>query len=173
MAENKKTIAAFDDPRWISIRVSRISIGLTVSASLVAAGVIILLPLVWWIAATMMIILASLLAMEISRIALLRTNSIVAFYLLDLDPENAVLPAAKTNISTSNLGIRLRHRNGHSSEGRVRAGAFVMTWFMNIPYDHTEEQSWQRKLWPRVLPLWRDAVTPDDARRTRVKLRWQ
>jgi hypothetical protein len=168
MAENKKTIAAFNDPRWISIRASKIGIALTLVAGVISAITITTLPIAWWAIAALMMVVGALLALEISRLALWRPASIVAFYLVDLDPENAVSPTVK-----SDLGIRLRHRNGRDSEGRVRNGAFVMPWFMNIPYDSTEERSWKRKLWPRLLPLWRDALSPDDARRTRVKLRWE
>jgi hypothetical protein len=173
MVENKNTTADFDDPRWISIRASKIGISLTAAAGLIAAAIIILLPLAWWAAVTLMISLTVLLAYEITRLALLRADSVIAFYLLDLDPENKVLPTAKTDISTSDLGIRLRHRNGRNSNGRVRTGAFVMPWFMNIPYDNSEQTNRYRKVWPRVLPLWRDALSADDARRTRVKLRWK
>lgn len=164
MVENKITSAVFDDPRWILIRASRIGIALTLVAGVISAIIVTTLPIAWWAIAALMFALSALLALEISRLALLRPDSITAFYLVTLDPENAA--------QKNNLGIRLRHRNGRDSEGRVRDGAFVMPWFMNIPYDNTEEKSWQRKLWPRVLPLWRDAVTLDDARRTRVKLRW-
>jgi hypothetical protein len=165
MTELKKSPLSFDDPRWISIRASKIGIALTLVAGVISAIIIATLPIAWWAIAALMMVVGALLALEISRLALLRPDSIVAFYLLTLDPENAA--------QKNNLGIRLRHRNGRNSEGRVRDGAFVMPWFMNIPYDNTEERNWLRKLWPRVLPLWRDAVTPDDARRTRVKLRWQ
>jgi hypothetical protein len=167
MTENKKTIAAFNDPRWISIRASKIGIALTLVAGVISAIIITTLPIAWWAIAALMMALGALLALEISGLALWRPASIVAFYLVDLDPENAVSPTVK-----SDLGIRLRHRNGRDSEGRVRDGAFVMPWFMNIPYDDEKQTSRYRKLWPRVLPLWRDAVTLDDARRTRVKLRW-
>ncbi len=168
MAENKKTIAAFDDPRWILIRASKIGIALTLIAGVISAAIIATLPIAWWAIVALMIAVGALLALEISHLALLRSNSIVAFYLVFLDPENATPPTTK-----GNLGIRLRHRNGRDSEGRVRDGAFVMPWFINIPYDDAKQNSRYRKLWPHVLPLWRDAVTPDDARRTRVKLRWQ
>jgi hypothetical protein len=164
MTELKKSPPSFDDPRWISIRASKIGIALTLMAGGISAIIITTLPIAWWAITALMFVLIALLALEISRLVLLRPDSIIAFYLVTLDPENAA--------HKNNLGIRLRHRNGRNSEGRVRDGAFVMPWFMNIPYDNTEERSWQRKLWPRVLPLWRDAVTLDDARRTRVKLRW-
>jgi uncharacterized protein (DUF58 family) len=164
MVENKITSAAFDDPRWMLIRASKIGIALTLTAGLISAIIIVTSPLAWWTIAALMAALGTLLALEISRLALLRPDSIIAFYLVTLDPENAA--------QKNNLGIRLRHRNGRDSEGRVRDGAFVMPWFMNIPYDGEKQTSRYRKLWPRVLPLWRDAVTLDDARRTRVKLRW-
>ena len=183
MTENKNTTAAFDDPRWILIRASKIGLALTLVAGVSAAGVIIVLALTWWLTLLLMIALSALLALEISRLALLRPDSIIAFYLVTLDPVDSdnLNKAARKN----NLGIRLRHRNGRDSEGRVRDGAFVMPWFMNIPYIDEKPTSRSRKLFPRllprllprlsprVLPLWRDAVTPDDARRTRVKLRWQ
>jgi hypothetical protein len=148
MVENKITSAAFDDPRWMLIRASKIGIALTLTAGLISAIIIVTSPL----------------ALEISRLTLRRPDSVIAFYLVTLDPKNAA--------QKNNLGIRLRHRDGRNSEGRVRDGAFVMPWFMNIPYDNEKQASRYRKLWPRVLPLWRDAVTLDDARRTRVKLRW-
>jgi uncharacterized protein (DUF58 family) len=165
MVENKITPTAFDDPRWILIRASKISIALTMAAGVMSAIIIIASPLAWWTIAALMFALIVLLALEISRLALRRPASVVAFYLVDLDYENAV--------RKNNLGIRLRHRDGRNSEGRVRTGAFVMPWFMNIPYDDSEQTSQYRKVWPRVLPLWRDALSTDDARRTRVKLRWK
>lgn len=168
MAENKNTAAAFGDPRWISIRASKIGIALTLVAGLIAAVVIIKLTVLWWVALSLIIVLAALLALEFSRLALLRPDSIVAFYLVTLDPDNTDKAARKNN-----LGIRLHHRDGRSSEGRIRDGAFVMPWFMNILYDDEKQTRRYRKRWPRVLPLWCDALTPDDARRTRVKLRWQ
>jgi hypothetical protein len=165
MSENKNIIATVDDPRWILIRTSKIGMALTLAAGVISAIIITTLPVAWWATAAMMFVLIVLLALEISRLTLRRPNSIIAFYLVTLDPENAA--------QKSNLGIRLRHRNGRDSEGRVRDGAFVMPWFMNIPYNDEKQTSRYRKLWPRVLPLWRDALAPDDARRTRVKLRWQ
>jgi hypothetical protein len=164
MTELKKSPPSFDDPRWISIRASKIGITLTLAAGVMSAIIITSLPIAWWAVTALMFALGSLLALEISRLALWWPASIVAFYLVELDPENSA--------QKNNLGIRLRHRNGRDSEGRVRDGAFVMPWFMNIPYDDCQQTSRYRKLWPRVLPLWRDAVTLDDARRTRVKLRW-
>ncbi len=164
MLKNKKTTVAFDDPRWISIRASKIAIALTLVAGVITAIIIFTLPIAWWAIVALMMMLTALLALEISRLALLRTNSIIAFYLVALDPENAA--------PKNNLGIRLRHRNGRESEGRIRDGAFVMPWFINILYDDLNQVSRYRKLWPRVLPLWRDALTPGDARHTRVKLRW-
>jgi hypothetical protein len=164
MSENKNTIATFDDPRWILIRTSKIGMALTLAAGVISAIIITTLPVAWWATAAMMFVLIVLLALEISRLTLRRPNSIIAFYLVTLDPENAA--------QKSGLGIRLRHRNGRDSEGRVRDGAFVMPWFMNIPYNDEKQTSRYRKPWPRVLPLWRDALSPDDARRTRVKLRW-
>jgi hypothetical protein len=164
MVENKNTTAAFDDPRWILIRASKISIALTLAAGLISAIIITALPIAWWAIVALMFALLVMLALEISHLALWKTNSIVAFYVLDLDPDNE----GRKN----NLGIRLRHRNGRESEGRVRDGAFVMPWFMNILYDDSVPTSRYRKQWPRVLALWRDAVSLDDARRTRVKLRW-
>lgn len=164
MTELKKSPPSFDDPRWISIRASKIGIALTLVAGVISAIIITTLPIAWWVIAALTLTLIALLALEISHLALLRANSIVAFYLVTLDPENAA--------QKNNLGIRLRHRNGRDSEGRVRDGAFVMPWFMNIPYNDEKQTSRYRKLWPRVLPLWRDALSPDDARRTRVKLRW-
>ena len=179
MAENKNTTVSFDDPRWILIRASKIGIALTLLAGVSATGVIIISALTWWLTLLLMIALSALLALEISRLSLLGPNAIIAFYLVTLDPvdpDNLNKTARKNS-----LGIRLRHRNGRHSEGRVRDGAFVMPWFMNIPYIDEKPTSRSRKLFPRllprlsprVLPLWRDAVTPDDARRTRVKLRWQ
>jgi uncharacterized protein (DUF58 family) len=165
MAENKITPAAFDDPRWILIRASKIGIALTMAAGVMSAIIIIASPLAWWTIAALMFALIVLLALEVSRLTLRRPASVVAFYLVDLDYENAV--------QKNNLGIRLRHRDGRNSEGRVRTGAFVMPWFMNIPYDDSGQTSRYRKVWPRVLPLWRDALSADDARRTRVKLRWK
>jgi hypothetical protein len=164
MVENKITSAVFDDPRWMLIRASKIGIALTLTAGLISAIIIVTSPLAWWTIAALMAALGTLLVLEISRLTLRRPDSVIAFYLVTLDPENAA--------QKNNLGIRLRHRNGRNSEGRVRDGAFVMPWFMNIPYDDEKQASRYRKLWPRVLPLWRDAVTLDDARRTRVKLRW-
>lgn len=165
MAENKNTTSALADPRWILIRASKIAITLTLAAGAISAMIIITLPIAWWAIAALMLALSALLAQEISRLLLRRQNSIVAFYLLALDPDNE----GRKN----NFGIRLRHRNGRESEGRLRDGAFVMPWFMNILYDDEKRSNRYRKLWPRVLPLWHDAVALDDARRTRVQLRWQ
>lgn len=164
MTELKKSLPSLDDPRWILIRASKIGIALTLLAGLISAIIIMTLPIVWWAMAALMLVLPTLLALEISRLALLRPSSVIAFYLLDIDPEHAA--------QKKNLGIRLRHRDGRNSEGRVRDGAFVMPWFMNIPYDDANEKAWQHKLRPRLLPLWQDALSPDDTRRTRVKLRW-
>ena len=54
--------------------------------------------------------------------------------------------------------------------------AFVMPGLMTIAYNGVDEIGINRlfrKFWPRTLPLWRDAITHGDARRTRVKLRWK
>jgi hypothetical protein len=85
MAENKKTTAAFDDPRWISIRASKIGIALTLAAGLISAIIIVTSPLAWWVIATMMFALIMLLALEISRLTLRCPDSVIAFYLVTLD----------------------------------------------------------------------------------------
>ena len=158
MAENKNTTAGFDDPRWILIRASKIVIALTLVAGVSAAGVIIMLTLTWWLTLLLMLALSALLALEISRLSLLGPNAIIAFYLVTLDPVDPdnLNKAARKN----NLGIRLRHRSGRESEGRVRDNAFVMPWFINIPYIDEKPTSRSRKLFPRLLPRLSPRVLP-------------
>ncbi len=152
------------------------------SAAAVAALIVVLtLPLAMWIMASLVAALCVGMAFEISQLLLMRADSVVAFYLLDLDPEILRPDQPKKPRPSSVLGIRLQHRNGRQSEARVRDGAFVMPWFISIPYVTTTQESGKiaprliNRVWPfhsSTLPLWRDSIALDDGRRTRVKLRW-
>lgn len=155
-----------------------------------AAGVaglvaVLTLPLAMWVIVGLGLALCIGIAFEITQLLLIRADSVVAFYLLDLDAESFPPDQQKKAGPSSVLGIRLHHRNGRQSEGRISDGAFVMPWFISIPYVTTAEQPGKiahrliNRVWNRLrpfrsatLPLWRDSIALDDGRRTRVRLRW-
>ncbi len=176
MMKLQSSTSTLEDPRWIRVKPSKIAVALTLMAAAAALLVIVTLPLATWAITALWLVVATGGAFEVQRLFLRRANSIIAFYLIDLDDKNVFEPTKKTTKLSPALGIRLHHRDGRESEGQLRDGAFVMPGLMTIAYDYKDEIGINRlfrKCWPRTLPLWRDAITPDDARRTRVKLRWK
>ena len=185
MINLNKTPPWGDDPRWISVNVSKISIVMASTAGFGAMLVVCFLPLPTWVVAGSVLALCVGIAYEIIHLLLKRADSVLAFYLFDLDPE--ILSPGRQEKSTPRkvLGIRLHHRNGQQSDGRVGNGAFVMPWFISIPYLTTPAQPerisnrvlhavWSKRwrVHSSTLPLWRDSIAPDDGRRTRIRLRW-
>lgn len=185
MINLNKTPLWGDDPRWIPVNVSKISIAMASAAGFGALLVMLILPLPTWVVVGLILALCIGIAYEITQLLLLHEDSVVAFYLLDLDAES-LLPDQQTKARPrSVLGIRLRHRSGRESEGRVSDGAFVMPWFISIRYATAPakpEKIANRSVsgvggrrWlfrSSTLPLWRDSIALDDGRRTRVRLRW-
>ena len=172
------------DPRWITLRVSRINLGITLLGSL------LVLPLLWLINLPVWIRIALLVALVISLIGDLRLillkgrDSIGAFYLFDLDiASTPAVPDAQAGKSMAGadlprLGIRIRfaiaakHLDSAEREGIVLQRAFVSPWFTALRYRLPGEAAW-RRWWPRVIPMWSDSLDSQEFRKVRVALKWK
>jgi hypothetical protein len=173
------------DPRWIIVKPSRIALAISL-----VGGVLAMVVALFWLptlALSVQLALALIAAITVVvhvRRALLRSpTSVLAFYLLELDaPIDAVGKLVDENAGAENekaprplQGMRLRFRTTAEEEeilARVQANGFVTPWFTAIPYCLDTDSVW-RKWWPRLLPIWPDAIAADDFRKLRVQLKWR
>jgi len=70
------------------------------------------------------------------------------------------------------LKAGLRLRNGRELEAALLHGAVVTPWFTTLKYRLPADAPW-RRYWPRVVPVWFDAIDAEAFRRLRVALRWK
>ncbi len=173
------------DPRWITLRASRINLGITI------AGVLLAFPVIWlirdlplWVLISLIFAFTLSVAFDLRLILLKDRNSVEAFYLFDLDlpmpppAEASKVAKAKTDGTTPKLGIRIKFANvathpaSVEREGTVLPNAFVSPWFTALRYHLSGDPGW-RRFWPRVIPLWRDGLDPQEFRKIRVMLKWK
>ncbi len=158
-----------DDARWIAIRISRLGVALTTLLAITALVMLLVVgfadntwlprPLTWALLAACVCGIA----FELARTLRPPPTAIVALYLLELDADDPTHSPV--------LGIRVRCADASEVQGTVMANAFVTPWFASIPYRERTDPRW-RAWWPRVVPLWRDALDADAFREIRVRLRW-
>jgi hypothetical protein len=158
------------DARWVTLAPSSFQFGLTMA---IASAAIVLLALVamaenTWMPPAVTWLLSAGLAMGAAWELVQQRHSppqrVIALYLLDIDAAVRGEPPV--------LGVRLRFADAREAEGVVMTPAFVMPWFTTIRYRLPGDARW-RRWWPRVLPLWRDALDRDAFRAIRVKLKWK
>ena len=167
------------DPRWVQLNPSRIQIALTLLGAALAIGILVLVdwphsvPVYGRWAIVGLAIMAT--SWEVTLVLLRGATSVRAFYWVELDADvagsNDRKAAAPVPTPKTKLGIRLQCRNAAVQQGEVSDGAFVMPWFAAVPY-RLPGDGRIRKLWPRILPLWRDSMNAEDFRAVRVRLRW-
>ena len=175
METNESNENKSDDPRWIALRVSRINVGVIVVGALLALAMIYLLrELSAWIRYLLLAGLLFSMAWDLRQTLLKARNSVVAFYLFDLDA-----PADDTaNADTPKLGMHIRFANAGSllaapeREGVVLRKAFVSPWFTAMRYRLPDDPVW-RRWWPKVIALWPDSLDVDEFRKIRVALNWK
>ena len=162
------------DPRWITLRVSRINLGINLVGTLLAFPVMYYLnELPAWFRLALALGLALSLAWDVRWILLKAGDSVNAFRVFDLDaPPNDVATA-----DTPRLGIRIRYANPAKNkaaperEGVVLRKAFVSPWFTALRYRLPDDPAW-RHWWPKVIPMWTDSLDKDEFRKVRVALKW-
>ncbi len=175
------------DPRWIALRVSRINLGISLFGALLAFPVMWLISeMALWVRVSLLTGFVVAMAWDLCLILLKGRYSVVAFYLLDIDPASSmgVSPAdagpanRKAAAKAPRLGIRLRFANrarvsgATEQDGVILPGAFVSPWFTAMRYRLVGDAAW-RRWWPRVIPLWPDSLNAEDFRKTRVALKWK
>ena len=172
------------DPRWITLRVSRINLGITLLGAALAFPLIGLINLPPWIQLSLLVALGLSVTWDLRAILHKRRDSVGAFYFFDLNP--APPPAApgiqpgKRNAGADlpRLGIRIRFANAakHPAaaerDGMVLQRAFVSPWFTTLRYQLPADAAW-RRWWPRVIPLWTDSLDAGEFRKIRVALKWK
>lgn len=156
---------ASNDPRWVAVKPSRIALALTGVMAMAALAVILWVPipmglqlvfLAFWLVAAFI---------EIRAGALLEPTSVLAFSLKDADaaPEGDRPP----------LRVALRtRRDNRELEADLLYGGVVTPWFTTLKYRLPGDAAW-RRFWPRVVPLWVDAIDAEAFRKLRVTLRWK
>jgi hypothetical protein len=158
------------DARWVTLAASSFQFGLTIA---IAATAIVLLAMVaiaentWMPPAVTWLLCAALVIgaiWELVQQGRSGPERVIALYLLDIDAAVRGEPPV--------LGVRLRFADAREAEGVVTTPAFVTPWFATIRYRLPDDGRW-RTWWPRLLPLWRDALDRDAFRAIRVKLKWK
>jgi hypothetical protein len=173
------------DPRWITLRVSRINLGISLLGALLAFPVMLLVSgMPPWIRIALLAGFTLSMAWDLRLILLKGRHSVGAFHLLDLDPAVSSSPSGAkpgkrdTGKDLPRLGIRLRlanaakHRVAAELDGVVLAGSFVSPWFTALRYRLPDDAAWRRG-WPRVIPLWPDSLEAGEFRKIRVALKWK
>ncbi len=177
--------AQTQDSRWIIVKPSRIALAISLVGGVLAMVVVLFwLPTLAHSVQLALALVASIAVLVHVRRSLLRLpTSVLAFYLLELDvPIDAVGEMGDENAGAEDekaprplQGMRLRFRTTAEEEeilARVQANSFVTSWFTAIPYCLDTDRVW-RKWWPRLLPIWPDAIEADDFRKLRVQLKWR
>ncbi len=175
MENSESTENKSADPRWITLRVSRINLGLNLVGTLLAFPVMYYLnELPGWLRLALVSALALSLAWDVRLILLKAGDSVGAFRVFDLDaPPNSVATA-----DTPHLGIRIRYANPAKNkaaperDGVVLRKAFVSPWFTALRYRLPDDPAW-RRWWPKVIALWADSLDADEFRKIRVALKWK
>lgn len=168
-------LSAYDDPRWIAIRVSRINLAVTLGGAAVAFPMLFVVPISSAMRVALLLAFALAMAFDLVLTLLRVPQSVTAFYLFDIERDSAPPPPGGDRPV---LGIRVRHRGRDGRKvtreyaGTVPAGSFVTPWFTALRYRLPADPAW-RRLWPRVIPLWPDSIGAEDFRRTRVALKWK
>ncbi len=171
------------DPRWITLRVSHINLGISLLGTFLAFPVLWLVSgLPAWVRLSLLAGFVLSMAADLWLILLKGRYSVGAFYFFDLDPPPA---PAGTKVGTPNdransprLGIRVRfanaakHPGSAESDGIVLPRAFVAPWFTALRYRLPGDAAW-RRWWPRVIPLWADSLDAGEFRKIRVALKWK
>jgi len=173
------------DPRWITLRVSRINLGITIFGALLAFPVMLLVSgMPPWIRISLLVAFVCSMAWDLRLILLKGRNSVGAFYLFDLDPQLAAAGPGEqpgkrdAGVDSTRLGIRIRFANAakHPAcagyDGIVLRRAFVSPWFTALRYRLPGDAAWRRG-WPRVIPLWADSLDAGEFRKIRVALKWK
>ena len=164
-------VEAAADPRWVVLRTSRVALGITLAAAAAALAVTLLVPLPVWLRVGFVILWVAFSFIEFSSAALMTRRSVVAFALHDADS------AAEGNGPPLKVDLRLRgskslHAAPEIHNAQVLHGGVVTPWFTTIKYRLPQDARW-RRFWPRVVPVWFDAIDPDAFRKLRVALKWK
>jgi hypothetical protein len=164
-----------DDPRWITLRVSRINLLINSAGVLFALAMLFLVPLSPRVQIGLAVLFLAAFLWDLRLILLKSRQSVAAFYLFDLDisKETALKSAA-----SAKLGIRVRYAlssgliGTQHADGVVLSGAFVSPWFTAVRYALPHDPAW-RKWWPHIIPVWPDSIDAESFRRVRVALKWK
>jgi hypothetical protein len=166
-----------DDPRWITLRVSRINLAITCCGAAATFPLLFLVPISPAVRTLLLLVFALAMVFDLVLTLLWLPQSVVAFHLVDIDRAPPMISSGPRD-TRAPLGVCVRFR-GHAGQttsterdGTVLAGNFVTPWFTALRYRLPGDPAW-RRLWPRVIPLWSDSVGSDDFRRTRVALKWK
>jgi hypothetical protein len=160
-----------EDPRWVALRPSRIALGITVLAAAAALAVIALTPLPLGLRVSFLIVWIVFSFLEFTSVALLPQRSVIAFALHDADrASDGKGPALKVD-------LRLRGSKSLTAAPEIHAaqvlhGGVVTPWFTALKYRLPGDPRW-RRFWPRVVPVWIDALDAEAFRRLRVALKWK
>jgi hypothetical protein len=158
------------DARWVTLVPSSFQFGLTMAIAALAITLLALVAMAEnkWMPPAVTGLLCAGLALGATWELVQQRRSppqrVIALYLLDIDAAVRGEPPVP--------GVRLRFADEREAEGVVMTPAFVMPWFTTIRYRLPDDAPW-RRWWPRVLPLWRDALDRDAFRAIRVKLKWK
>ena len=168
---------AMNDPRWISLRVSRINLLINAIGVLVALGMLALVPLPLWLSVVLAVAFCAASLWDLRLILLKSRQSVGAFYLFEIDA-NAVSEPTTASPPAKKLGIRVRYAIASAlqvtreAEGVILHGAFVSPWFTAVRYALPQDPRW-RKWWPHIIPIWPDSLAADSFRQLRVALKWK
>ena len=167
------------DPRWITVRVSRINLAVTLIGALLAFPGLFLVPLSAQVRIALLVAFVLAIAWDLYLIFLKSPDSARAFYLFDLDvPKSALTPGKVEKSSSADpvLGVQMRVTGssllGAEKSGVVLRAAFVSPWFTALRYRLPNDPAW-RRYWPHVIPLWSDSIDKEEFRKIRVALRWK
>ncbi|MBL8512828.1 MAG: hypothetical protein JNJ55_02470 [Betaproteobacteria bacterium] len=169
--EIQAPLHADTDPRWVLLRPSRAALGITVLAAAAALAVIALTPLPFGLRVFFLIVWIAFSYLEFTSVALISRRSVVAFALRDADaPLEGQGPPLMVD-------LRLRATKSLTDAPEIHGaqvlhGGVVTPWFTALKYRLPDDPRW-RRFWPRVVPVWFDALDADSFRKLRVALKWK
>lgn len=165
------------DPRWVNLRPSCLAIGITAVAAAAALAVILLTPLPIWLRGFFLLFWVVASYIEFSAAALMPKRAVVAFALRDADPMPEMSDTTDSPGSPLKLDLRLRGVKTLAAapeihDATVLYGGVVTPWFTTLKYRLPDDAKW-RRWWPRVVPVWSDAIDAEAFRKLRVALKWK
>ena len=171
--------------RWVHLNPSNVNLGLTLLAPICAVALLFTVDLPAWGRAVIAMAVFVVTLMDVYFVRQSNARAIAALSLERREADAVGDAGATAGMDPGNIGeqqqklvLGLRYRfparvGGVTEvEALVLPRCYVSTYFTSISYLMPGDPAW-RRWFPRVLPIWADAIDAEEFRRIRVLLKWR